>query len=156
MASIFLSQLIAISWWRPDDINHMCGYRIWVRRTHQHWRLLEHVRLCCGIYKVDKPWIEAKASGISAAQELQNRCGRESKVSADKLARALLVRTPSPDWMSPAPPRATQMCGAAPEALQLIQHADQRVESCQREFHLLEFHRHAVHPRSARAMIGHA
>jgi predicted phage terminase large subunit-like protein len=49
-------------------------------------------------YKVDKLMIEAKASGISAAQELRNRYGRRPyavqlcKVSGDKVARALAVQ----------------------------------------------------------------
>jgi pimeloyl-ACP methyl ester carboxylesterase len=68
------------------------------QRTQQHWQLMETVDDCCLRYRVDKLLIEAKASGISAAQELRNRCGRQPyavhlcKVSGDKVARALAVQ----------------------------------------------------------------
>jgi predicted phage terminase large subunit-like protein len=71
------------------------GYR---QRTMEHWGLIEWVRDSCRKFKVDKLLIEAKASGISAAQELQNRYGREGyavqlcPVSGDKVARALAVQ----------------------------------------------------------------
>jgi hypothetical protein len=45
------------------------------RRTSQHWGLVEHVEETCTRFKIDKLLIEAKASGISAAQELRNRYG---------------------------------------------------------------------------------
>jgi predicted phage terminase large subunit-like protein len=88
-------------------INH--GYNLWVQRTQRHWGLLEWVRHSCRRLNVDKLLIEAKASGISAAQELQNRYGREGyaiqlcKVSGDKLARALAVQATFSQGMVYAP-----------------------------------------------------
>jgi hypothetical protein len=74
------------------------GHHLWVQRTQQHFGLMEWVQYPCRRYKVDKLLIEAKASGISAAQELLNRYGRENNtiqlcpVKGDKIARALLVQ----------------------------------------------------------------
>jgi len=83
------------------------------RRTMSTWGLIEHVCDTCRRFKVDKLLIEAKASGISAAQELRNRYALEDwsielrPVSGDKVARALgvqatfsqlMVYAPSRDW----------------------------------------------------------
>lgn len=83
------------------------------RRTMPTWGLIEHVCDTCRRFKVDKLLIEAKASGISAAQELRNRYALEDwsiqlcQVSGDKVARALacqatfsqlMVYAPSRDW----------------------------------------------------------
>jgi predicted phage terminase large subunit-like protein len=88
-------------------------YQRWRRRTMEHWGLMEWVNDTCNRYKVDKLLIEAKASGISAAQELQNRFGRQDwvvelyPVKGDKIARAyavqptfsqLMVYAPVLDW----------------------------------------------------------
>jgi predicted phage terminase large subunit-like protein len=74
---------------------------------------MEHLRHSCRLYKVDKLLIEGKASGLSAAQELRNRFGREDysihlcNPIGDKLARAYaaqvtfaqgLVYAPAKDW----------------------------------------------------------
>ena len=82
-------------------------------RTQEHWGLIEWVRDTCQRFRVHKLLIEAKASGISAGQELANRYGEESyaielaPVRGDKIARAyacqatfsnLLVYTPKFDW----------------------------------------------------------
>ena len=82
-------------------------------RTAEHWGLVEHVRDTCKRFRVHKLLIEAKASGISAAQELRNRYGDESygielvAVKGDKLARAYaaqptfsnsLVYAPDREW----------------------------------------------------------
>lgn len=83
------------------------------QRTMSTWGLIEWVADTCRRFKVDKLLIEAKASGISAAQELRNRYNREDwsvqlcQVSGDKVARALgvqatfaqlLVYAPARDW----------------------------------------------------------
>jgi predicted phage terminase large subunit-like protein len=70
----------------------------WQRRTQPTWGLLEWIQYTCERFKVDKLLIEAKASGISAAQELQNRYGRQDwstqlcPVKGDKVARATAVQ----------------------------------------------------------------
>jgi predicted phage terminase large subunit-like protein len=89
------------------------GFARWRQRTMEHWGLMEWVNDTCEAYKTDKLLIEAKASGISAAQELQNRFGRKGwsiqlcNVKGDKLARALavqpsfsqgLIYAPALDW----------------------------------------------------------
>jgi hypothetical protein len=43
------------------------------KRTQPTWGLRERVADTCTRFKVDRLLIEAKASGISAAQELRNR-----------------------------------------------------------------------------------
>jgi predicted phage terminase large subunit-like protein len=93
--------------------NHEYGYKLWVQRTQQHWGLIEWLEYSCRRYKVDKLLIEGKASGISAAQELRNRFGRQNwsvhlcAVKGDKVARAYaaqatfaqgLVYAPAKDW----------------------------------------------------------
>src|SRR6185369_1099340 len=89
------------------------GRMQWVQRTQQHWGLVEWVKYSCERFKVDNLLIEAKASGISASQELANRYGRLSfgvqlmSVKGSKEARALaaqptfsqlLVYAPARDW----------------------------------------------------------
>lgn len=85
----------------------------WVVRTQSTWGLLEWCKYTCERFKVDRLLIEAKANGISAAQELQNRYGRFDfsvnlcQVAGSKEARAyaaqptfsqLLVYAPARDW----------------------------------------------------------
>lgn len=85
----------------------------WVQRTQATWGLLEWVKYTCERFKVDRLLIEAKANGISAAQELSNRYGRLDfgvqlcQVAGSKEARAyaaqptfsqLLVFAPDRDW----------------------------------------------------------
>ncbi len=85
----------------------------WVVRTQAKWGLMEWVKYSCERFKVDHLLIEAKASGMSAAQELQNRYGRLDfgvqlcPVKGSKEARALaaqptfsqlLVYAPARDW----------------------------------------------------------
>jgi predicted phage terminase large subunit-like protein len=75
--------------------------------------LMEWLQYSCRRYKVDKLLIEGKASGLSAAQELRHRFGRENwtiqicPVKGDKVARAYaaqatfaqgLVYAPAKDW----------------------------------------------------------
>jgi hypothetical protein len=43
------------------------------RRTQHTWGLMEWVAHTCERFKIDRLLIEAKASGISAAQEFRNR-----------------------------------------------------------------------------------
>lgn len=67
----------------------------YARRSRESWGLVEQVAHSCRHYSVDLLLIEGKASGISAAQELQNRFGNERwgirvmPVKGDKVARAL-------------------------------------------------------------------
>ncbi len=85
----------------------------WRARTMEHWGLIEWVDDTCTRFKVDRLLIEAKASGLSAAQELGNRYGQKQwaiecvPVSGDKYSRALavqptfsqlLVHAPARDW----------------------------------------------------------
>jgi len=85
----------------------------WIQRTQKEWGLVEWIKYSCERFKVDNLLIEAKASGISAAQELSNRYGRLSfgielrPVKGSKEARALavqpvfsqmLVYAPIRDW----------------------------------------------------------
>lgn len=85
----------------------------WIVRTQPTWGLLEWVKHTCERFKVDRLLIEAKANGISAAQELQNRYGRLDfsvnlcQVAGSKEARAYaaqptfsqgLVYAPARDW----------------------------------------------------------
>jgi len=85
----------------------------WVQRTQAKWGLMEWVKYTCERFKVDRLLIEAKANGISAAQELSNRYGRLDfsvqlcQVAGSKEARAyaaqptfsqLLVYAPARDW----------------------------------------------------------
>jgi predicted phage terminase large subunit-like protein len=68
------------------------------QRTRPTWGLMEWVADTCNRFKVDRLLIEAKASGISAAQELRNRYTSRPwsiqlcQVKGGKLARALAVR----------------------------------------------------------------
>jgi predicted phage terminase large subunit-like protein len=83
------------------------------QRTQHTWGLVEWVSDTCTRFKVDKLLIEAKASGLSAAQELRNRYGFQGwsiqtcPVKGDKVARALAVQpmfsqgmvyAPNKDW----------------------------------------------------------
>lgn len=74
------------------------SYTVWRQRTLNKWGLIEWVQDTCIRRKVDKLLIEAKASGISAAQEISNRYGLEDfaiqlcPVKGDKVARALAVQ----------------------------------------------------------------
>jgi predicted phage terminase large subunit-like protein len=85
----------------------------WRRRNQQHWGLVEWIEDTCNRRNVDVLLIEGKASGISAAQELQNRYGHQQwspmlcPVKGDKVARALaaqptfaqgLVYAPDREW----------------------------------------------------------
>lgn len=85
----------------------------WHHRTMEHWGLMEWIVDSCNRFKVDRLLIEAKASGISAAQELRNRFGLQPwavqlcPVAGDKVARALacqptfsqqMVYAPARDW----------------------------------------------------------
>ncbi len=70
----------------------------YIARTRKHWGLVEWVAYSCNRYKADKLLIEAKASGISAAQSLRNSHGRAGwsiqliEPKGDKMARALAVQ----------------------------------------------------------------
>jgi predicted phage terminase large subunit-like protein len=80
-------------------------------RTSKDWGLMEWVADTCARFKVNKLLIEAKASGISAAQELRNRYGTHGwaiqtcSVKGDKLARALSVQPMFSQGMIFAPNR---------------------------------------------------
>jgi predicted phage terminase large subunit-like protein len=80
-------------------------------RTSGSWGLMEWVQDTCARFKVEKLLIEAKASGISAAQELRNRYGSQPMavqlcpVKGDKVARALAVQPMFSQGMIFAPNR---------------------------------------------------
>jgi phage terminase large subunit-like protein len=82
------------------------------RRTSRNWGLMEWCAHSCELFKVDKLLIEAKANGISAAQELQNRYGLRRwgiqlcPVKGDKVSRALAVQ-PKPTRACRFTPRRT-------------------------------------------------
>jgi predicted phage terminase large subunit-like protein len=97
----------------PRDPQLHAKWMRWRKRTQEHWGLMEWTVDACNRFKVDRLLIEAKASGISAAQELGNRFGNQAfgvqlcPVSGDKVARALacqptfsqeLVYAPARDW----------------------------------------------------------
>lgn len=73
---------------------HESMYR---RRCMPTWGLVEWVADTCKRFKTDKLLIEAKASGISAAQSLRNSHGREGwsiqlvEPKGDKLARGMAI-----------------------------------------------------------------
>jgi predicted phage terminase large subunit-like protein len=81
------------------------------RRTSAGWGLVEWVADTCTRFAVDRLLIEAKASGISAAQELRNRYAGRSwaielrSVKGDKLSRALAVQPIFTQQMIYAPAR---------------------------------------------------
>lgn len=74
---------------------------VWIRRAQPHWGLIEWVAYSCKRFQCDKLLIEAKATGISAAQSLRNSHGREGwgieliEPQGDKVARAIAVQ---PSW----------------------------------------------------------
>jgi predicted phage terminase large subunit-like protein len=81
-------------------------------RTRPTWGLIEWVADTCTRFNVDRLLIEAKASGISAAQELRNRYVRDRQwsiqlcqVKGDKLSRALAVQPIFTQGMIYAPAR---------------------------------------------------
>jgi len=80
-------------------------------RTMSTWGLIEWCADTCTRFKVDKLLIEAKASGISAGQELRNRYGLQDwsvqlcPVKGDKVARALAVQATFSQLMVYAPAR---------------------------------------------------
>jgi predicted phage terminase large subunit-like protein len=84
-----------------------------MKRTQKDWGLVEWVAFTAQKYKADKVIIEAKASGLTAVQELERLYGTEAwgteavSVAGDKVARAhgvspiwsqLLVYAPDRDW----------------------------------------------------------
>jgi predicted phage terminase large subunit-like protein len=83
----------------------------YARRTQSSWGLMEWVAHTCERFRIDTLLIEAKASGISAAQELRNRYGwrpwaiQTCPVRGDKLARALAVQPMFSQGMVYAPDR---------------------------------------------------
>jgi predicted phage terminase large subunit-like protein len=91
---------------RPNESREQ--YR---RRTMADWGLMEWVHDTCIRFKVDRLLIEAKASGLSAAQEIQNRFGLQDwavqlcPVKGDKMARALACQPTFSQLMVYAPER---------------------------------------------------
>jgi predicted phage terminase large subunit-like protein len=82
-------------------------------RAQKEWGLLEWIRYTCVKMKVDLVLIEGKGPGLSAAEQLQSRYGKEGwavqveGVKGDKVARALAaqatfsqlgVYAPNTDW----------------------------------------------------------
>jgi predicted phage terminase large subunit-like protein len=83
----------------------------YILRTRPHWGLVEWVAYSCNRFKCDRLLIEAKASGISAAQSLRNSHGRAGwtiqlvEPKGDKMARALAVQPSFSQGMVYAPDR---------------------------------------------------
>ena len=81
------------------------------RRGMPNWGMVEWIADTCRRFQVHTVLIEAKASGISAGQELQNRHGREGwaislcPVKGDKVARALAAQPTFSQGMVFAPAR---------------------------------------------------
>jgi predicted phage terminase large subunit-like protein len=73
---------------------HESVYRL---RARPHWGLIEWVADTCKRFKADRLLIEAKATGISAAQSLRNSHGREGwtiqlvEPKGDKMARGMAI-----------------------------------------------------------------
>lgn len=71
---------------------------MYLARVQRNWGLCEWVSYTCDRYKVDRLLIEAKASGISAAQTLKRRFKNKKwsvqlmPVKGDKVSRALAVQ----------------------------------------------------------------
>lgn len=84
---------------------------VWRRRAMPHWGLIEWTADTCKRFKVDRLLIEAKATGISAAQTLSNSHGRQGwsielvDPVGDKIARALAVQPSFSQEMCYAPER---------------------------------------------------
>lgn len=80
-------------------------------RAQKSWGLVEWVSDTCRRFKVDRLLVENKASGISAAQELQRLYGREGWAiqletpKGDKVARALAVQAMFANGLIYAPDR---------------------------------------------------
>jgi predicted phage terminase large subunit-like protein len=85
----------------------------YLRRSQERWGLVEWVAHSCRRWQVNALLIEAKASGLSAAQELRRLHGREGwgiievNPKGDKMARALAAQpifaqgkvwSPEKDW----------------------------------------------------------
>ncbi len=136
----------------------------WVSRTQKSWGLLEWITYSCQRFKVDKLLIEAAASGISAAQELQNRYGDQDFAiqlcpvrDGSKIARAhavqpvfskLHVFAPARDWadmvieeMAVFPKgRYDDLCDSATQALKYLRDnglASTDAEAREREYEAL-------------------
>lgn len=99
--------------WQGDRFRENPEWIRWKQRTQEHWGLIEWVQDTCARFKVDRLLIEAKASGMSAADELRNRYGLQTwaiecvPVTTDKYARLLacqptfsqlMIYAPARDW----------------------------------------------------------
>lgn len=87
---------------------HESVYR---RRSMPHWGLIEWVADTCNRFKADRLLIEAKASGISAAQSLRNSHGKQGwgieliDPKGDKVARVMAIIPSFSQGMIYAPDR---------------------------------------------------
>jgi predicted phage terminase large subunit-like protein len=81
----------------------------YVRRSKDRWGLVEWIADSCRRFDVHTLLVEAKASGLSAAQELRNRHGREGwsiitmPTKGDEVARALAAQPTFSQGMISAP-----------------------------------------------------
>jgi predicted phage terminase large subunit-like protein len=97
----------------PGLPTHVLNFRkaSYKRRTMPKWGLMEWTEDTCNRFKIDRLLIEAKASGISAAQELGNRYGLQAwdvelcPVEGDKYARAIAAQPTFSQLMVWAPAR---------------------------------------------------
>lgn len=84
---------------------------VYLRRVQPKWGLIEWTAYSCRRFKVDRLIIEGKASGISAAQELQRLHGDEGwsietvSPQGDKFARAVAVQPSFSQGLVYAPDR---------------------------------------------------
>lgn len=89
------------------------GYGAFFRRASKDWGLVEWVAHSCKRFKIDMLLIEAKASGLSVAQEIRRLYANEAwgvklidPKSQDKVARAYTVQHLFSDEMIFAPDRS--------------------------------------------------
>ncbi|HEY6861690.1 MAG TPA: phage terminase large subunit [Pseudolabrys sp.] len=87
-------------------------YAAWRRRTEDDWGLVEWVAHTCMRFKVDRLLIEAKASGLTVAQEIRRLYGNSGWIvetldpkNQDKVARAYSIQPMMADGMIYAPER---------------------------------------------------
>lgn len=86
---------------------------MYLARVQPNWGLCEWVNYTCTRYRVDRLLIEAKASGISAAQTLRKRFKKQRwaiqlmPVKGDKVSRAYAAQTAFSEGLvyAPSPPR---------------------------------------------------
>ena len=100
----------------PDvdkDENGIDGPGGYIKRAQEHWGLVEWTAWSCRKFKVDRLLVEAKASGLSVAQEIRRLYFQEdwaielvNPKALDKVARAYAVQHLFADELIYAPDKA--------------------------------------------------